>query len=266
MTDRPLARPAAPKPWRALTASNPLIAARAGEARSPWARVHSAAICMIGAGVDATLAEPLFEHGLRLPTLACWGVAGGFALLAVHGGLRAGGLLRYHAWIPAAAAALAPAAIAVALFALRLNGDRLVVTQQVFEGSAVTANGTSETVLAPIMLLAFVATGVIAVLDGWWHADPLAGIRRRLAAAEADTAHREGRRARHLDELARHADGLRRLPGQLQQALATLDAVFDGLREHTRLRMAERLGDPRLTSGAHLPPPAATADRSATTE
>lgn len=217
----------------------------------------SVVILAIASLVDVALAKNAFDVSLRLPEWLSWFVAIGVGLIAVSAAFGAGIQTRRRAFPMAVAMGLAVVLIAAALYVLRA-GTAAAGSSPAFETTSEPLTGsTNESILAPVMLLIFLAVAVLAFADGWRLSDPdrsaywaLTELLDETASAHAD---KTGRVVRLHEEISGQLAVFHRIDADRAVALAALKAVADELREWSRIEIARELGDPRSTSAIHNP-------------
>lgn len=225
----------------------------------------SIAVLVVASLVDIALAKNAFDVALRLSEAMSWFVAGGVGLIAVAGAFVSGTLAKHRAWPIAVAVLVAPVLVGIALYVLRAGSADTQATVGFEGGSGSLTGAADESILAPVMLLVFVATTILAFADGWRLTDPERSRFRALThtddALTGALAEKMGRVARLHEELAIHVAVLSRIDDDREIAIKALESVADELREWARIEVARVLGDPRSTSAIHAPAPRVTTDK-----
>ncbi|MEB0004017.1 hypothetical protein QN357_13885 [Cryobacterium sp. RTC2.1] len=223
----------------------------------------TAIVLTVASLVDVALAKSAFDSALRLPEFMSWFVAVGFSLVAVAGAFIAGVQAKHGHPLLAALAILAPATIAIALFVLRTHPTTSAAVG--FQGQSSASAGLEDTILAPVMLLVFIGTAVLAVIDGYHLTDPLktrtARVRDLRAVAADTVSTKRGRVVRIAEEkiIAQHV--LQQVPFELAVALNALEATADEMKQWARVEIAQALGDPTATSGKTGPVAGVTTEK-----
>lgn len=237
----------------------------------PGARIRhkalSIAILVLASFVDVALAKTTLNLALRLPEPISWAIAICLGLVAVAAAFTAGIMHRKRQALMTAIATAGTLLIALALFTLRL-GSGSAETGGSYEGAeAATSTGASESVLAPVMLLIFLATSALAFIDGWRLTDPdrqnYLELLNEMEQAR-DTVSAQAGRVRHLQILRdQRVNEIANVDRDRRNALLAREALADQLQEWARIEVARVLGDPRATSGIHTPAPRVTTDKTA---
>ena len=210
------------------------------------------AILTVGGLVDVALAKMTLDLALRLPEGVSWGVAIGVSAIAITAAWSAGWCARTRQLAGAVAAGAFSLFIAAALFALRWNEHAFSKGSASWEGTTTTGDSSGGQALAWIMLLVFLATCGLALLDGYRLADIGRRVREtqlrfeRANAAEADAA---AAIVRLDEETAKATYVLRHIDEDSAAARAALEALRDELIAWSHIEIARVLGDPVATSG-----------------
>lgn len=159
-----------------------------------------------------------------------------------------------HAKSKAVAAALGWAALGVMLFWLRWNAASLSGVSIDFDGAGDTEAALAqerEHLIAVVLAGIYIATGVVAWIDGQKLHNPLAKVfriahrkRRQLERHAAKHSGRVVRFRRHV-EMARSQ--LEAIEGEREAALHELEKLGAELKDYARIRIAIALGDPAST-------------------
>jgi hypothetical protein len=227
------------------------------------------------AAADLIFIKATFDRLLRESSWASWLAAAALTLAGLAAAVAAGSSLRAAwarggsrwSWFGAAAAGAAWAGIGAVVVALRWNSAALAPAAAGYEGGAAAAGGGAERVLAVGLAAVYIATGVLAALDGWSlrndDAKAMRNARRRAAQLAQDHDRLEGQVQRMRQAQARRQEQLRT---GIDEATATARAAADALaaeaQHHARVLIAMHLGDPASSGVAHQPvrQPARTPD------
>lgn len=141
--------------------------------------------------------------------------------------------------------------LGVGLLWLRWN-SQLFMGQTTYEGDSGAGTGQDlEHYLAIVLLMIYIATGVLAWVDGYKLTNGAAAAmretRRQYRSTAADLAVKEGRVARLIENLAIHRYELAAIDRERDLALRARDDLAAELKEHARVQLAMQLADPAAT-------------------
>lgn len=215
---------------------------------------------------DLVLIKSTLDHVLRLQEAASWVAAVGLTAAAVFLAFRHGAQCRItqaEGPTPASTAqvtalTLGWVALGVGLFWLRWNAASFTPAAAQYDGT--TAGPTdrqdhTEKLLAVVLATIYLATGVLAWLDGYKLTNRAATALRRAHRAldrinplVADKTARVTRLAEHQTI---HEHDLDTIEAQRLIAHDARRALATELKEHARVQLAANLGDPEATGAVH---------------
>ena len=213
---------------------------------------------------DLVLIKGTLDHVLRLAEQWSWLTAVGLTVTAVALAFSAGvqaRIVQATGRTPTrsmliAALALAWLTVGVGLFWLRWNANSFTTAAATYDtgGAPVADSGNddqSHQFLAVVLATVYIATGVLAWLDG--HkltnraATALHRTRHRLDMINPLVADKTARATRLAENRTIHAHDLATIEIHRQNAHAARQALADELKDHARVQIALNLGDPEAT-------------------
>lgn len=215
-------------------------------------------------GVDLILIKSTLDHVLRLPEVWSWAAAAGLTMAAVVLAYRDAAQTRIaQAAGPTAASTaliaaltLAWVAVGAGLFWLRWNAADFTPAAAQYDTSGGPAGTTAredrtEQLMAVVLATIYVATGVLAWLDGHkltnHAAAALRATTRRLERITPLVADKTARVARLAESRTIHQHDLDTISAQREIARTARQGLAGELKEHARVQIALNLGDPTAT-------------------
>ena len=225
-------------------------------------------IAVITLAGDLPLITTTFNRVVRDNPAISWGLGIALTLASVMLALTAGVYARKSVTLPSSARANAAVTslltlgwllLGIGLFTLRWNAAQFAPAVVAYEGAADTAvaEAAKEQLLAVVLATVYVATGVLAAIDGYKNTNPAAAA-MRAARAKRDKIlphlqSQEARVARLSENLAVATREYTKLPDERAIALKAREALAAELKAYARVLMAIHLGDPAAT-GLVRPP------------
>lgn len=221
-------------------------------------------IAVITLAGDLPLITTTFNRVVRDNPAISWGLGIALTLASVMLALTAGVYARKSSSARANAAVtslltLGWLLLGIGLFTLRWNAAQFAPAVVAYEGAADTAvaEAAKEQLLAVVLATVYVATGILAAIDGYKNTNPAAAA-MRAARAKRDKIlphlqSQEARVARLSENLAVATREYTKLPDERTIALKAREALAAELKAYARVLMAIHLGDPSAT-GLVRPP------------
>lgn len=228
--------------------------------------VRALIIGVIAAG-DLAVIKSTLDLALNLQQIYSWLVAIGLTLGAITLAMAAGRLFRRStatgrsSTVVQIIVVLAWATLGIVLFVMRWNSG-IFQTPTVTFGGAAAPQGDPEKqehMLAMLLAGVYLATGVIAWLDGHHLTNDAAAALRAARSQAAKAARRqaelEGLVARLTEHAEIHRHELVQVDAGAEGAVAELEALAQELKAFARYQVAVHLGDPAATGVVRMDPP-----------
>lgn len=229
-----------------------------------WRLVGAFAVLAVITTADLVLIKGTFNRVLREAEALSWTLGAALTLAAVAASYSAGVLTRKVVAAPRTSRAQTLLAVALVggwaalgagMFILRWRAAEFAPQQIVFEGaSASVAAGledVKEKVLAIVLASVYLATGILAFVDGYKLTNPAAkamrAARRAIRSLRPRLVAQEGLVARLVENLAIHRHDLTTIDTARDTALASRTALAAELKQHARVQIALHLGNPAAT-------------------
>ncbi|TDX03235.1 hypothetical protein [Kribbella sp. VKM Ac-2566] len=237
-----------------------------------WRLSVRAVIIGIVAAGDLAVIKSTLDLALNLREFYSWLVAIGLTLGAITLAMAAGRLYRRSTATGRSSTAVqivvasAWAILGIALFVMRWRSGTFQVTTVTFGGAAPPQadQEKQEHLLALLLAGVYLATGVIAWLDGHHLTNDAAAGLRAARSQAANVAKRqaalEGLVARLTEHTEIHRHELVQVDAGAEQAVAELEALALELKAFARYQIAVHLGDPAATGVVRMDPVPSDAD------
>lgn len=211
---------------------------------------------------DLFLIKGTFNRILRDDEALSWILGGSLTLAAVAGAFTAGSYARKavadpHSSRPdrgiATALILGWVALGAGMFVLRWNAADFAPTAIAYDGAMDSSmtEAAKEQLLAVVLAAVYLATGILAFVDGYKLTNPAAAAlraaRARLERLLPRLQQQEALVARLRENLSVAEYEYTRLPQEHAIAIASREALAQELKAHARVQITLHLGDPAAT-------------------
>jgi len=246
---------------------------------SPWSTIGAAdesdgayrrSVCLtflilaLVTTADLFLIKGTFDRVLVQDERVSWALGAALTLISVTLAFKAGVSIRHAMSTPKGSRAhtiLTVAlvtgwvAIGMGFFWLRWNAATFAPAASSFENASPTSaaglNESTDRTFAIVMATVYLATGVLALADGFKLTNPVASsmraVRRSIKMLTAEVCAKEGRVGHLRENLAIHMHTLDTIDDDRDTALAGRRALAEELKNLARVQIAMHLGSPAAT-------------------